>query len=329
MMNMDEEHTGGGDFDMWSACEDHMTKEDLGPEASKQDWTGLQILQEDLRYWEEVISRQLCPIQEVNRWSQVPPRSKEISCFHASTKVRMYTTIKGGPQYKRMDKLVKGDKLWTRRYRRNRKEPSQGQVSIVECVMTFGCPLEGQPMVEIEGNFLTPDHYISRGNGEWSTAGALAQPATEPPQTWAHIVYEIKLQDGCQIELGNRVYAATLGARFDTVDPGLEPMFCDEGSRHLHDLEGYTSGYIHWALRTASVDRYGILSPKRCIDPSSITSTASLLDKEIMEVIFVSQHADQKWIDTLSMMRRVHSTWNHAALSIYPAFTADTLRTPI
>ena len=169
---------------MRSACEDHMTKEDLGPEASKQDWTDLQALREDLRYWEELISHQLGPIQELNRWSQVPPRCKEISCFHASTKVRMYTTIKGGQQYKRMDKLVKGDKLWTRRYRRNRRNPSQCQVSIVECVMTFACPSEGQPMVEIEGNFLTPDHYISRGNGEWSTAGALAHPEPNPHRHW-------------------------------------------------------------------------------------------------------------------------------------------------
>ena len=226
---------------MGSAIEDHMSEEDLGPEASKQDWSDLQALREDLRYWDELLNPTIYSTKEVNRWSQLPPRSKEISCFHASTKVRMYTTIKGGPQYKRMAKLVKGNKLWTRCYRRNRREPSQGQVSIVECVMTFSCPLEGQPMVEIDNNFLTPDHYISRGNGQWTTAGAFAQPATESPQTWAHIVYNLKLQNGCQIELGNRVYAATLGARFDTVEPGLEPVFCDEGSRHLHDLEGYTS----------------------------------------------------------------------------------------
>ena len=67
MLNMDVENSGGGDFNMSSAIEDHMSEEDLGPEAS-----------------------------------QVPPRSKEISCFHASTKVRMYTTIPGAPQYKRI-----------------------------------------------------------------------------------------------------------------------------------------------------------------------------------------------------------------------------------
>ena len=43
----------------------------------------------------------------------------EISCFHANTRVRMFTTMKGSPEYKRMDNLVKGDKLWTRRYRSN------------------------------------------------------------------------------------------------------------------------------------------------------------------------------------------------------------------
>jgi len=69
-------------------------------------------------------------------------------------------------------------------------------------------------------------------------------------------------------------------------------------------------------------------SPKRRTDPPSIISTVTLLDKEILEVILVSQHADQKWIDTLSMMRRVHSIWNHVARSIYPEFTVDTLRVP-
>jgi len=191
MMNMDVEHTGGEDFGMSSAIEDNMSEEDLGPKASKQDWTDLQTLREDLRWWEESISHLFHPIQERNRWSQVPPRSKEISCFHASTKVRIYTTIQGAPQYKRMDKLVRGDKLWTRRYRRNRTEPSQGHVSIVECVMTFACPPEGQPMVEVEGKLLTPDHYVARGNGEWSTTGALAHPGAESSQTLAHTVYNI------------------------------------------------------------------------------------------------------------------------------------------
>jgi len=33
MMNMDVAHSGGEDFDMSSAIEDHMSEEDLGPEA--------------------------------------------------------------------------------------------------------------------------------------------------------------------------------------------------------------------------------------------------------------------------------------------------------
>ena len=150
----------------------------------------------------------------------------------------MYTTTPGALQYKRMDKLVKGDKLWTRRYRRNRMEPSLGQISIVECVMTFACPPQGQPMVEIEGNLLTPDHFVARGNGEWTTAGALAHPGTEPPKTLVDIVYNIKLQDGGQIEVGNRVFAATLGARFDTTDLGKDPIHHEETSRHLLGLTG-------------------------------------------------------------------------------------------
>jgi len=181
---------------MESAIGDHMTEEDLGPGASEQDRSDLQALREDLRYWKRSINPWATTNFEVNRWSQLPPKNKNISCFHANTMVRMYTTTPGAPQYKRMDKLFKGDKLWTRRFRRNRMELSLGQISIVECVMTFACPPEGQPMVEIEGNLLTPDHFVARGIGEWITAGALAHPGTEFPKTLAHIVYNIKLQDG-------------------------------------------------------------------------------------------------------------------------------------
>jgi len=53
-----------------------------------------------------------------------------------------------------------------------------------------------------------------------------------------------------------------------------------------------------------------------------------LLDKEILEAILVSQIADQNWIDTLSMLRRVHSSWNHVARSICPELISDTPRTP-
>ena len=183
MMNMDDTNSGGHDFDMCTFVEDHMSKEDIGQEASIQDWTDLQNLGRELTLWEESITCMNCTPQERNRWSKVPPRTpdkkdsrprprgrkgkgKEISCFHASTRVRMFTTTKGAPEYKRMDKLVKGDKLWTRRYRSNRREPSQGHVSVVECVMTFACPPEGQLMVEVEGNFLTPDHHVARGRGE-------------------------------------------------------------------------------------------------------------------------------------------------------------------
>jgi hypothetical protein len=77
MMNIDVVHSGGQDFDMSSAIEDHMTKEDLGPEASKQDWTNLQTLRKELRWWEDSISCLYHPIQERNRWSQVPPRTQD------------------------------------------------------------------------------------------------------------------------------------------------------------------------------------------------------------------------------------------------------------
>jgi len=114
MMNMDVEHSGGEDFDMDSAIDDHMNEEDLGPEASVQDRSDLQALREDLRHWISSINSWVTTIQRMNRWSQVPPRNNNISCFHASTMVRMYTITPGAPQYKRMDKLVKNDKLWTR-----------------------------------------------------------------------------------------------------------------------------------------------------------------------------------------------------------------------
>ena len=122
---------------MSSAIENHMTKENLGPEASKQDWTDLKTLREELRWWEETIYSLGHPEKERNRWSQVPPNAqdkkssrlqprgqtgqgkKEVSCFHASTRVRMFTKETGAPEYKRMDKLVKGDQYWTRRYSRN------------------------------------------------------------------------------------------------------------------------------------------------------------------------------------------------------------------
>jgi len=179
-------------------------------------------------------------------------------------------------------------------------------------------------MVEIEGNLLTPGHFVARGNGEWSTAGALAHPGTELPKTLAHIVYNIKLQDGGQIELGNKVFAGTLGARFDMTDLGKDPMYHEETSRHLHDLTSYTSGYIHWAFGTASVDQHGMPSSCKRPSPPSKIGTAMLLDEEILEAILVSQIADQYWIDALSMLRRVHSTWNHVARSICPELIPDT-----
>jgi len=275
MMNMDIDNSGGQDFGMRSFVEDHMSKEDLGPGTSTQDWTDLQNLGQELTRWEESINCMNYTPQERNRWSQVPPRApdkndprprprgrkgkgKEISCFHASTRVRMFTTTKGSPEYKRMDKLVKGDLLLTRRYRGNRREPSQGHVSSVECVMTFACTPEGQLMVEVQGNFLTPDHHVAKGRGDWSTAGALAGPETDSTTKWDHTVYNVKLLSRGQIELENRIYAATMGARFDAADPGQDPIYSEDTTRYLQDLSEYSSGHIHWARGTASVDQHGM-----------------------------------------------------------------------
>jgi len=51
--------------------------------------------------------------------------------------------------------------------------------------MTFACPPEGQLIFEVQGNFLTPDHHVAKGRGEWSMAGALAEPDTNSTTKWS------------------------------------------------------------------------------------------------------------------------------------------------
>ena len=148
-------------------------------------------------------------------------------------------------------------------------------------------------MVDVEGNFLTPDHHVAKGRGKWSTAGALAEPDTDSTTKLAHTVYNIKLQSGGQIELGNKIYAATMGAHFDAADPGQDPIYSEETTRYLQDLPEYSSGYIYWARGTASVDQHGMPRPKRkAVLPSEI-GTSILMNKEILETILVTQYADQ------------------------------------
>ena len=110
--------------------------------------------------------------------------------------------------------------------------------------------------------------------------------------------------------VGNKVYAATLGARLDG-DPGQDPTYYAETTKHLHDLAGYSSGRIHWAYGTASVDQYGMPSLATRLLAPSVIGTELLLDKEILGAILISLRADQNWIDSLNMLRRVHSSWNH------------------
>jgi len=178
-------------------------------------------------------------------------------------------------------------------------------------------------MVDVEGNFLTPDHYIAGGNGTWTMAGELTPPGSESLTQLALIVYNIRLQEGDHMELGNRIYVATLGARFDTTGSEEEPTFLEEDARYLQDLPRYSSGHIHWAPGTASVDRHGMPTSKQKIDPRSRVGTSTLLDKDILEIIHCTQQAEQKWIDTLSMLRRVHRVWTYVARSIYPDLTDD------
>jgi len=187
---LDVGYSGVGVFSFDSAIEDHMNEEDLGPEASTQDRSDLQSLRDDLRHWTRSLIPHTPTRRGENRWSQVPPRDRGISCFHASTMVRMYTTTPGAPQYKRIDELRKKDELWTRQHRRHRLDPSRGQISIVDCVMTFACPPGGQPMLEIEGNLLTPNHVVARGEGKWSQREpwhALALNSPAPWPTWSII----------------------------------------------------------------------------------------------------------------------------------------------
>jgi len=125
-INMGFSRPGRQDFNMSSAVENHMTNEDLGPEASQQDWTDLDTLREQLKWWESTTYCLGHPAKERNRWTQVPsqgqerkkPRSthrgrggegktKAIYCFHPSTRVRIFTPDQRVSEYKRMDKLVK------------------------------------------------------------------------------------------------------------------------------------------------------------------------------------------------------------------------------
>ena len=66
MMNRDDDNSGGHDFDMSSFVEDHMSKEDLGPETSIQDWTDLQNLGRELTRWEKSIGHMTHTPQERN-----------------------------------------------------------------------------------------------------------------------------------------------------------------------------------------------------------------------------------------------------------------------
>jgi len=193
----------------------------------------------------------------------------------------MFTTTQGSPEYKRMDKLVKGDKLWTRWYRRNRRDPGQGHASIVECVMTFACPPEGQLLFEVEGNFLTPDHHVAKGRGKWSTAGALAKLDTDCTTKLAHTVYNIKLLSGGQIEIGNKVYAATLGARFDAVESGQDPIYSADTTRYLQDLRSTPWDTCIWLGEQPEWTSMGCPDPKgkRYLRQRSVHPSSSLIKR--------------------------------------------------
>ena len=132
----------GHHFAMSTFVEDHMSKEDLGVGATTQEWSDLKKLGRALRRWDNL------PVCSLGTWSQGPPREPEeegprprsrgrkkkgkgISCFLGSTRVRMATTNWKSPQYKRMDKLVQGDKLWTRRRRRDCRDQAKARSALL------------------------------------------------------------------------------------------------------------------------------------------------------------------------------------------------------
>ena len=118
-----------------------------------------------------------------------------------------------------------------------------------------------------------------------------------------------------------RIYAATLGARFDITGPEEEPTYSEEDARYLQSLPKYSSGRIHWAFGTATVDLHGLPTFEPRTGLPSRTGTTALLDKDVLEIILSTQQAEQGWIDNLRMFRRVNSIWNYVARSIYPDLT--------
>jgi len=109
------------------------------------------------------------------------------------------------------------------------------------------------------------------------------------------------------------------------VELGQDPIYSADTTRYLQDLPEYSSGHIHWAWGTASVDQHGMPRPKREeAFPSEIGT--STLQPEILETILTTQYADQRWIDILSMIRRVHSTWHTVVRSIHPEFDTHPIR---
>jgi len=320
-----------------------MTNEDLGPEATEQDRTDLDTLRDHLKWWELTIFSLGHPAKERNMWTQVPPqeqdrnksqrkhrgrgarqgRTKTVSCFHPNTRVRMLRSDNSGPEYKRLADLIKGDQLWTRRNSEERSSPKRDLFSTVECVMTFTCSPEEQVLVDIEGNLLTPDHYVFRGHGQWTTARELLSLGGKSSTQSSLLVYNIMLQDGEHIELDNGILKATLGARFDRTSQQKEPTYPEQEARNLRDLPGYPSGHIHWALGTALVDCHGMPTPSKSNESPSPVGTATLLDEDTLEVNLDTQRIDQKWIDIPNRLRRVHSIWNHAAQAIFPELTTN------
>ena len=94
--------------------------------------------------------------------------------------------------------------------------------------------------------FFDPGSLCSQG--EWNmdhSRGADTSRFRISKQS-ASIVYNIRLQEGDHVELGNRIYAATLGARFDTTGSEDEPTYSEEDARYSKTYRGIPQGASTW-----------------------------------------------------------------------------------
>ena len=132
--------------------------------------------------------------------------------------------------------------------------------------------------------------YWTMDNGRGADTTRIRTPSEVGLYRLQHQVTGLR---GDHIELGNRIYAATLGARFDVTGPEEEPTYSEEDARYLQGLPEYSSGRIHLAFGTAAVDLHGTPTPEPKMGLPSRAGTTTLLDKDILKIILCTQQAEQ------------------------------------